>query len=158
MTQQLYSAHNQCIAHDDESAMSCLRNLLLPLSAACGLAMVIWGVYRPDFWLRRSLPPGVEPSYPLAAVLCFCAIVLVKCAALWAILRPNSYCLSWQRALSASVLAATMAIFWLAGILHAPPYYGMHVQWWLLVCSALILLTLFSAGNAWWHSRHKVTG
>ena len=72
-------------------------------------------------------------------------------------LRPGSYCRSWGRALCASLLALALGGFWFSGFMHAPPYYGMHLQWWLLVCLGLVLLTLYSAGQSWWQRRNKVS-
>ena len=135
--------------------MKTLRNLLLPLITVSGLGMVIWGGYMPDYWMHRNLPPGFYPDYPLQAVLVTCAIVLAESAVLLAILRPWSYCLSWRRALCASLLALGLALLWVQGMLHAAPYYGMHLQWWLLVTLGLVLLTLYSTTQAWWQRRPK---
>ena len=132
------------------------RHLLLPLTAAIGLAMVVWGGFMPDYWMRRHLPPGMDPDYPQQSVLVFCAIILAECLLLLAVLRPTSYCRSWGRALCASVLALVIAAFWFSGFMHAPPYYGMHLQWWLLVNLGFLLLTLYSAGQSWWQRRQKV--
>ncbi|SFH98280.1 hypothetical protein SAMN05216206_0968 [Pseudomonas guineae] len=131
------------------------RHLLLPLTAIAGLSMVIWGGFMPDYWMLRHLPPGTEPAYPLQTVLTFCAIILAECLLLLAVLRPGSYCRSWGRALCASLLALAIAGFWLSGFMHAPPYYGMHLQWWLWVTLGLLMLTLLSAGQAW-RQRRKV--
>lgn len=136
--------------------MNTLRQRLLPLISVMGLAMVVWGGFMPDDWMRRHLPPGIEPDYPLQAVLTFCAIVLAECTLLLGVLRPASYCRSWGRALCASVLALALAGFWFSAQLHAPPYYSMHLQWWLLVSLGLVLLTLFSAFHAW-RQRRKVS-
>lgn len=152
-TLDLYFAHNRHFAHGYENAMNTLRHLLLPLTATVGLAMVVWAGFMPDYWMRRHLPPGIDPGYPLHAVLSFCVIILVECGLLLAILRPASYCRSWGRALCACLLALVLAVVWFSGFMHAPPYYGMHLQWWLLVSLGLILLTLLSAGQAWWQRR-----
>jgi hypothetical protein len=156
-TPSLYFAHNRRLAQGYENAMNHLRNLLLPLTSATGLAMVIWGGFMPDYWMRRHLPPGTEPDYPMQAVLTFCALILAECLLLLAVLRPTSYCRSWGRALCASLLALAIAGFWFSGFMHAPPYYGMHLQWWLLVSLGLVLLTLYSAGQSWWQRRNKVS-
>ncbi|WP_339906292.1 hypothetical protein [Pseudomonas guineae] len=135
--------------------MKILRNLLLPLITVVGLTMVIWGGFMPDYWMRRHMPPGIEPGYPLQSVLSFCAITLVECGLLLAVLRPASYCRSWGRTLCAGLLALLVAAAWLSGFMHAPPYYGMHLQWWLWVTLGLLMLTLLSAGQAW-RQRRKV--
>ncbi|WP_339413424.1 hypothetical protein [Pseudomonas sp. EA_35y_Pfl2_R5] len=133
-----------------------LRTLLLPLIALVGMALVIWAGSLPDYWMLRAMPVGSEAVYPLKPVLIFCAIVIAECALLLGLLRPRSYCRSWGRALCASLLALGLALFWLQGALHAPPYYGMHLQWWLAVCLGLLLLTACSAVQAWLASRRKV--
>ena len=136
--------------------MPTLRTLLLPLTALVGMALVIWAGSLPDYWMLRAMPVGSEAVYPLKPVLIFCAIVLVECGLLLAILRPSSYCRAWGRALCASLLALGLALFWIQGMLHAPPYYGMHLQWWLAVSLGLLLLTACSAVQAWLASRRKV--
>ena len=133
--------------------MNFLRNALLPLVALLGLAMLAWSGTLPDYWLQRSLPTGAPPPYPLEGVLTFSAVALGECALLLAILRPWSYCRSWGRALSASLLALVLSSLWIQGVLHSPPYFGVHLQWWLLVSLGLLLLTLFSAASAWRHAR-----
>jgi peptidoglycan/LPS O-acetylase OafA/YrhL len=154
-TLDAHFAHNRRFAPRHENAMKTLRKLLLPLVSVIGLAMVVWGGFMPDYWMLQHLPPGIEPDYPQQAVLTFCAIVLAECGLLLAVLRPASYCRSWGRALCASVLALALAGLWFSALLHAPPYYGMHLQWWLLVSFGLVLLTLYSAGQAW-RQRRKV--
>lgn len=134
-----------------------LRTLLLPLTALVGIALVIWAGSLPDYWMLRAMPVGSEAVYPLKPVLIFCAIVLAECAVLLAVLRPASYCHSWGRALCASLLALGLALFWIQGMLHAPPYYGMHLQWWLVISLGLTLLTGFSAVQAWRQRRAGVT-
>ncbi len=133
-----------------------LRTLLLPLTALVGMALVIWAGSLPDYWMLRAMPVGSEAVYPLKPVLIFCAIVLAECSLLLAVLRPRSYCRSWGRALCASLLALGLALVWIQGTLHAPPYYGMHLQWWLVVCLGLVLLSLYSAAQAWRQRRNKV--
>ncbi|WP_339523185.1 hypothetical protein [Pseudomonas sp. EA_35y_Pfl2_R111] len=133
-----------------------LRTLLLPLTALAGMALVIWAGSLPYYWMLRAMPVGSEAVYPLKPVLIFCAIVLIECGLLLAILRPRSYCRSWGRALCASVLAVGLALFWIQGILHAPPYYSMHLQWWLVVSLGLVLLTAYSAFQAWRQRRAGV--
>lgn len=133
--------------------MNLLRNALLPLVALLGLAMLAWSGTLPDYWLQRSLPEGAPQPYLLKGVLIFSAVALGECALLLAILRPWSYCRSWGRALSASLLAIGLSLLWVQGALHSPPYFGMHLQWWLLVNLGLLLLTLFSAANAWLQAR-----
>lgn len=133
------------------------RRLLLPLTATIGLSMVVWAGFMPDYWMRRHLPPGTDSAYPMHAVLTFCAFIVVECLLLLAVLRPASYCRSWGRALCASLLALAIAGLWLSGFMHAPPYYGMHLQWWLLVSLGLVLLTLYSAGQSCWQRRSKVS-
>jgi len=134
-----------------------LRTLLLPLTALAGIALLIWAGSLPDYWMLRAMPVGSEAVYPLKPVLIFCAIVLAECTVLLALLRPASYCRSWGRALCASLLAVALALFWMQGILHAPPYYGMHLQWWLVVSLGLVLLTAYSALQAWRSRRSGVT-
>ncbi|WP_237045426.1 hypothetical protein [Aquipseudomonas alcaligenes] len=135
------------------------RHLLLPLCALLGCAMVIYGGSLPDYWLRRSMPEGMEPAYPVQWVLLFCVIVLAECSLLLAVLRPWSYCRSWGRAWCATLLAIPLALFWLTGVLHSPPHYGLHLQWWLLVCAALLVLSLYSSIAAWLHQRaERVAG
>ncbi len=133
-----------------------LRTLLLPLTALVGMALVIWAGSQPDYWMLRAMPAGSEAAYPLKPVLIFCAIVLAECSLLLAILRPASYRRSWGRALCASLLALGLALVWAQGLLHAPPYYGMHLQWWLVVSLGLVLLSAFSAVQAWRQRRGKV--
>ena len=133
--------------------MKHLRNLLLPLIGVTGLAMLVWAGFMPDHWMRRHLPPGIDPGYPLQAVLSFCAIVLLECSLLYALLRPTSYHRSWGRALCACLLALVIAVAWLSGFMHAPPYYGMHLQWWLLVTLSVMLLALYSSAQALWQRR-----
>lgn len=105
--------------------------------------------------MLRALPVGSNVPYPLKPVLIFCAIILAECGLL-ALLRPRSYCRSWGRALYASLLAIGLALFWLQGALHAPPYYGMHLQWWLAVSLGLVLLSGYSAVQAWRQRRNRV--
>jgi hypothetical protein len=155
-TLPLHFAHNQAFAHGAETPMPALRTLLLPFTALAGMALVIWAGSLPDHWMLRALPAGSTAPYPLKPVLIFCAIVLAECGLLLALLRPRSYCRSWDRALCASGLALSLALFWIQGILHAPPYYGMHLQWWLVVSLGLVLLTLYSAVQAWRQRRSRV--
>ena len=156
-TPSLHFAHNQRFVYGPEYPTMSWRHLLLPLTAITGLAMVVWGGFLPDYWMLRHQPPGTEPAYPLQAVLTFCALILAECLLLLAVLRPGSYCRSWGRALCASLLALALGGFWFSGFMHAPPYYGMHLQWWLLVSLGLLLLTLYSAGQSWWQRRNKVS-
>jgi hypothetical protein len=156
-TPHLHFAHNQPFAHGLEAPMPALRTLLLPLTALVGMALVIWAGSLPDYWMLRAMPVGSEAVYPLKPVLIFCAIVLVECTVLLAVLRPASYCQSWGRALCASALALGLALLWIQGMLHAPPYYGMHLQWWLVVSLGLVLLTAYSAFQAWRQRRAGVT-
>jgi hypothetical protein len=155
-TLPLHFAHNQLFAHGLEAPMPPLRTLLLPLTALVGMAMVIWAGSQPDYWMLRAMPVGSEAVYPLKPVLIFFAIVLAECSVLLAVLRPASYCRSWGRALCASVLALGLALVWIQGMLHAPPYYGMHLQWWLAVCLGLWLLTAYSIVQAWRQRRRRV--
>ncbi|MDO9619238.1 MAG: hypothetical protein Q7J43_16355 [Pseudomonas sp.] len=134
-----------------------LRTLLLPLTALAGMALVIWAGSLPDYWMLRAMPVGSEAAYPLKPVLIFCAIVLAECSMLLAMLRPRSYCRSWGRALCACLLALGLALFWLQGALHAPPYYGLHLQWWLAVSLGLVLLSVYSAVQAWRQRRNRVS-
>lgn len=133
-----------------------LRTLLLPLTALVGMALLIWAGSLPDYWMLRAMPVGSEAVYPLKPVLIFCAIVLAECSVLLAVLRPRSYSRSWGRALCACLLAIGLALFWLQGALHAPPYYGMHLQWWLAVSLGLVLLSGYSSVQAWRHRRNRV--
>jgi hypothetical protein len=155
-TPYLHFAHNQPFAHGLEAPMPPLRTLLLPLTALAGIALLIWAGSLPDYWMLRAMPVGSEAVYPLKPVLIFCAIVLAECSVLLAVLRPRSYCRSWGRALCASVLALGLALVWSQGTLHAPPYYGMHLQWWLVVSLGLVLLTAYSAVQAWRQHRTGV--
>jgi len=133
--------------------MSLLRNALLPLVALLGLAALAWSGTQPDYWLQRRRPEGALPPYPIEGVLTFSAVALGECALLLAILRPWSYCRSWGRALSASLLALGLSLLWIQGVLHSPPYFGVHLQWWLLVNLGLLLLSLVSAASAWQQAR-----
>ncbi|PKM24976.1 MAG: hypothetical protein CVV09_12790 [Gammaproteobacteria bacterium HGW-Gammaproteobacteria-13] len=155
-TLALHFAHNQAFAHGLEAPMPPLRTLLLPLTALVGMALLVWAGSLPDYWMLRAMPVGSEAVYPLKPVLIFCAIVLAECGLLLAILRPRSYCRSWGRALCACLLALGLALFWLQGALHAPPYYGMHLQWWLAVSLGLVLLAGYSSAQAWRHRRNRV--
>jgi hypothetical protein len=156
-TPALHFAHNPPFADGLEAPMPSLRTLLLPLTAVLGIALLIWAGSQPDYWMLRAMPVGSEAVYPLKPVLIFCAIILAECGLLLAILRPASYCRSWGRALCASVLALAVALFWMQGMLHAPPYYGVHLQWWLAVSLGLVLLTVYSVFQAWRQRRGKVT-
>lgn len=156
-TLAIYFAHNQAFADGFEAPMLALRHALLPLTALTGIALLIWAGSQPDYWMLRALPAGSELPYPLKPVLIFSAVILAECGLLLALLRPRSYCRSWGRALCASLLAIGLALFWLQGALHAPPYYGMHLQWWLAVSLGLVLLCVYSAVQAWRQGRNRVS-
>ncbi|WP_437881741.1 hypothetical protein [Pseudomonas sp. LRF_L74] len=130
-----------------------LRRFALPLVTLIGIGMIAWGGLQPDYWLMRSLPEGVVPPYPAKEVLGSACGALLQCAILAMILRTHSYRRSWGRALCAALLALFVAYGGVLGAMHAPPYYGLYLLWWLGVTLGLILLSLYSAGAAWRHRR-----
>jgi hypothetical protein len=77
-------------------------------------------------------PPDPYP-YPLVAVLVTSAIMGLELAAFWAILRPRTYCRSWQRSLVATLIFLPWGVFCVGLLMHMPGYIVGHAVWALLL-------------------------
>ena len=113
-----------------------------------GVCAVGVGGLLPDHYLQHKLGEPEPQTYPLQGVAWFLFAVTLEIAALWAIVRPASYRLSWGRALVAFVLLSTATVWFGMWLIHAPPYQGLHFLWSATVSVALLVTCCTSAVGA----------
>lgn len=123
--------------------------IAIPLTWLLGAAGVIGMGFRyidpyGDMW---DAPP--PQPYPIYLVLILLFIMAAQAVMVYFLLRPPSYQRSWLRALfalAASGMFLQGALF--LGGTHVPPAYAAYLLWTLLAGISLLLLFLWSAGNA----------
>jgi hypothetical protein len=84
----------------------------------------------------------------LIAVLILVSLSAAETALLYLLLRPITYCRSWQRALLALAAFRMWAVFLEIIITDQPGFLIAHVDWLNIVCMLLLCLFLVSAGAA----------
>ena len=118
-----------------------MRAVILPVAWFIGISAVVATGFLADPYLEhvRQIPP--PHPYPMPTVLWIVLFLTIHIAAIFAILRPNSYKFSWGRALLALLLTVGCFGFAALGSMHSPPAYGAYL-WWLIV-GVVSLLGLF---------------
>ena len=101
-----------------------------------------------DEYQRHVVRLLTAEVYPWYGVAQFSAVVSVEVAALWAVLRPQSYAASWVRAVCAVLLFVPVTLYFGLGLMHAPPYQAAHFLWSVCVSAALLVTLVVSAAAA----------
>ena len=88
-----------------------------------------------DWYMLHVQRVPLPHSYPWGGVLTLLAVQAAETALLALTLRPRSYCSSWRRALSGTVVFFGLGVYFGLRLMHAPPYAIFH---WLWVLSGLV--------------------
>jgi hypothetical protein len=120
------------------------RTLLLPGAWLTALATILWTARWPDPYLVhvRHIPP--PHPYPTAGVLWVLGFATLEIVLLSVTLRPQSYSLSWRRALISLGIAIGFLCYGGLGAMHAPPYFFFYLWWLILLVVALLVLFIWS--------------
>ena len=112
-----------------------------------GAVAVICGGMLTDGYQTVALQLLEPQFYPIGGVAKMLAVVCIESAAIWAIIRPQSYVRSWLRSFFAFVFTGASGCFFGLSLMHAPPYQTLHF-FWLALVSVFLLVTGFASAVA----------
>lgn len=78
------------------------------------------------------------------------SMMIAEIVALFLILRPQSYNLSWGRVLTGLLLSIPLAIFGLLSTFHAGGVIFLHAYWCLSLVLMLVGLSIFTLARLFW--------
>lgn len=124
------------------------KRIALAIAWLIGIVAVIGYGFAPDYYLMHQLGNPEPRGYPLQGVSWFLGAVTLQTAAIWGIIRPDSYRLSWGRTLAALILVGAMTVFFGVSLMHAPPYQVTHFLWSAVLFVALLIAFIASVVGA----------
>lgn len=115
---------------------------------AAGVAILIRSGNQVDGYKLHVMGEPLPHPYPWRGVLVETGILSVESLAFYAVIRPESYNLSWLRALGSLLLSLALLVFFALMLMHAPPHAVWHWLWLASASTAFLGLLSSSAINA----------